>query len=373
MGLQTLDRVSSAWQTAVPESLRTQPKPITAETAGRKALVARALSAAGLTPFLGKSLCPAHRDVRILAYHRVWDIGREETFPYDSELVSATSADFAWQMDYVRRHFDPLTFRQFLAALDEREPMPARPVIVTFDDGFADNFTHAFPILRDCGVPATVFLATDSVGESGTYWYDRLAHLVHTANRAAVPVPWLETPLRLGTTHAERRAALRQVLSVLKRVPNALRLEAQEYFESELALSPEQPDERSGAMTWDQVREMADAGIEFGSHTCSHPILANLTDDELEHELVDSRKSIERELGRPVDVLSYPVGGATAFDNRVRKAVAAAGYRLGVAYLPGMNPLDALDHYGLKRLRIERYITREHFAAMLQLPRWFAS
>jgi peptidoglycan/xylan/chitin deacetylase (PgdA/CDA1 family) len=288
-------------------------------------------------------------------------------------LVSATPEDFAWQMEYVRRHFDPITFRQFLAALDERERMPPRPVIITFDDGFTDNFTHAFPILRDCGVPATIFLATDSIGETGTYWYDRLAHLVLTADHDSVPVPWLDVPLRLGSTSAERRAALRQVLSVLKRVPNALRLEALEHFEAELARMPERTDDLSGALTWDQVRVMADTGIEFGSHTCSHPILANLTDDELEHELVASRQAIERELGQPVGVLSYPVGGATAFDERVRKAVANAGYRLGVAYLPGMNPLAALDRYGLKRLRIERYITREHFEAMLQLPRWFAS
>jgi peptidoglycan/xylan/chitin deacetylase (PgdA/CDA1 family) len=372
MGLQVLDCVSPVWQAAVPESLRTQPKRIPPEATGRKGLIARALSAARLTPHLGRWLCPPHVDVRILAYHRVWNLGREDEFPYDAELISATPREFAWQMQYVRRHFDPITFAHFLDALDGRRSMPARPVIVTFDDGFEDNFTQAFPVLRVTGVPATIFLATDSIGADGTYWFDRLANLVLSTEHEAVPVPWLETPLQIGTSPAKRRSALRSILSVLKRVPNALRLEALEHLESELAPSAEQSDDLSRAMTWEQARVMAEAGIEFGSHTCSHPILANLTDDELEHELVESRQTIERELGRPVEVLSYPVGGTTAFDDRVQKAAAAAGYRLGVAYLPGMNPLEVLDRFGLKRLRMERYITREHFAAMLELPRWFS-
>src|SRR5262245_27448723 len=124
---------SEAWQTAVPDSLRTQPRPIgRPETGGKKALIARALAAAAVTGHLGRRFCPPNRDVRIPAYHAVWGLSADRSFTYDAELVSATPDEFAWQMAYVRQHFNPITFRQFLSALDGREPMPARPVIVTF-------------------------------------------------------------------------------------------------------------------------------------------------------------------------------------------------------------------------------------------------
>ena len=127
----------------------------------------------------------------------------------------------------------------------------------------------------------------------------------------------------------------------------------------------------SGPMTWRQVSEMSAAGIEIGSHSETHPILANVSDGELHHELNESKRSIESYVHRPVTAISYPVGGATAFDKRVCAAVQAAGYRFGVAYVPGTNRLNALDHFGLRRLHVERYTDRAYFASMLNLPEVF--
>ena len=116
---------------------------------------------------------------------------------------------------------------------------------------------------------------------------------------------------------------------------------------------------------------MANCGIEFGSHTVTHPILTNLTDKELDFELVKSRRDIETQTGRPVHAVSYPVGGRSAFDDRVRSAANRAGYCLGLSYLPGTNRLPGLDRSGLRRQHIERYTDRAYFAAMLGLPEVF--
>jgi peptidoglycan/xylan/chitin deacetylase (PgdA/CDA1 family) len=126
-------------------------------------------------------------------------------------------------------------------------------------------------------------------------------------------------------------------------------------------------------MNWAQVRELSDAGMEIGSHSVSHPVLAQIEDDDvLRRELHDSKAAIEHHTGRPVVSLAYPVGGRAAYDDRVVAATREAGYRFAFTYGAGPNRLDALDGYRIKRLAVERYVSRNRFAAMLAAPPLFA-
>jgi peptidoglycan/xylan/chitin deacetylase (PgdA/CDA1 family) len=116
---------------------------------------------------------------------------------------------------------------------------------------------------------------------------------------------------------------------------------------------------------------MSAAGIEIGSHTVSHPILSMLDDASLTRELVDSRHTLEHELGKPVSVLAYPVGGAQEFNDKVVEVAQATGYRLGVSYMQGVNRLGGLDPFRLRRQHVERYTTAPYFSAQLSLPELF--
>lgn len=339
---------------------------------GKKAVLARVLNAGGVGRALGRVRGMLRQDVRVLAYHRVWDLGSDDSFLYDTELVSASTADFAWQVQYVRENFSPITFSHLLRAIDGNGTLPPRPIILTFDDGYEDNYEHAFPILEAYGVPATMFLSTGYIGGDQTYWFDRLQHLLLTApHQLFSPVPEA-APVPLGPCLKSRRLLYAQLVRMLKRVPNSFRLEVLQRLELDLdgASRPHSAPE-SRPMTWDQARQMSSRGIEFGSHSVTHPVLANLTDEELRAELVDSKATLERELRRPIEVIAYPVGGKTAYDDRVRAAVQAAGYRLGLSYLPGINRLTKLDHFGLRRMPVERYLERSYFASMLQVPELF--
>jgi len=338
----------------------------------KKTLLARCLVAGRVLSPLARIRAACRADIPILAYHRIWDIEDEDAFPFDVELVSAGTADFRWQMEYVRQNFDPITFATLLQILDGERPSPPKPVIITFDDGFDDNFQHAFPILNALDIPATIFLATGFIDGEQTFWYDRLAHLILRAPARELTISGLTGPVRLLGDVSSRRQALRSVLSELKRVENAQRLDVLASLERELGNS-----QYAGAayesrpLNWNQIREMAHCGIEFGSHTVTHPILSNLTDKELDFELVKSRRDIESQIGKSVPAICYPVGGPSAFNDRVRTAAQRAGYRLGVSYIPGTNPLRDLDHYGLRRQHVERYTDRAYFAAMLGLPEAF--
>lgn len=338
---------------------------------GKREWAARLLAATGVGE-AWRRLAPVGNRITILAYHRVYDLGEEDGFPFDPELVSATPADFRWQMQHVLRAGSPMTFARLAAVLDARADLPTHPIIVTFDDGHGDNFTRAFPVLRDLGIPATVFLSTGYVGKAGTFWFDRVVQLLYRAPRGKVCVPTVALDEQIGPDVASRRETAGRLLRVLKAVPDAVRLCALRELEDALGGYPPPGDAAlSGALTWDQVREMARAGIEFGSHSVTHPVLTRLDDGSLADELALSRRTIEKEVGQAVTAVAYPVGGPEAFDERVVSASVRAGYRFGVSYVSGVND-GVPDPYRLRRLHVERYTSRAYFEALLSVPGLFA-
>lgn len=340
---------------------------------GKKELLAEYLVVGRVLPAMARVRSLWRADIPILAYHRIWDVADDNRFPFDVELVSASIADFAWQMDYVRLNFTPITFHTLLQILDGEVEAPPRPVLITFDDGYDDNYHHAFPILAAHEIPATIFLSTGYIDGEQTFWYDRLAQLMLSAIPRPVPIKGWEAPLTFSSDKPSRRAALSRLLTWLKHVPNELRLETLRHIEAELGeAEPHISQPESRPLTWNQVREMSAAGIEFGSHTVSHPILSNLSHDDLRNELTESKHEIEGQIGKPVEVIAYPVGGPTAFNDEVRRAARGAGYRLATSYISGTNVKNNLDHLALRRLHVERYTSRALFASLLNLPELFA-
>jgi len=337
---------------------------------GRRERVAGVLGSLNMLEPLGSLRALMRSELPILAYHRVIDMGPETEFPFDPELVSATPADFREQMKYVATHFDVVTFRDVLRYIDGEASLPARPIIVTFDDGYLDNYTYAFPILRELGLPATIFVSTGYVGARDTFWYDQLAYTIY---RAAAGTFVLGTVrFELGDVASRRRAAA-DAIRFLRGVPDPVR-------RAHLVRLSERPDygirdedsALSCPMGWSQIAELHEAGIEIASHTVSHPALSQCDDETLAFELRESRRELESRLGIPVEVVAYPFGGPGEYDGRVMRAAAASGYRLAASYISGRNPFSNLVAHELRRLHVERYTDLPTLASMLQLPRLFA-
>ena len=200
--------------------------------------------------------------LRIVYYHRIDD---------EDHRSCVTPRAFAEQMRWLRTEgFSVLRFDAIAEYLESGRPFPDRSVVITFDDGFADNHRNAFPVLASEGIPATIFLAT-------------------------------------GFIEGDALPVLR---------------------------------DRSGVapLSWNQVEEMAQHGIEMGAHTVTHPELPGLDDTALRREVFDCRRAIEERLGRPVGSFCYPRG---KFDERVVSAVRKAGYRLACTTLPGPVTADS--------------------------------
>lgn len=334
-------------------------------------LVANAWSFSGLSRVALRAGFIGRQTLIVLAYHRVLDIGDEECFGADPELVSATVADFEWQMRFLRDHFAPVTFRQLIDRLDRGADLPAHSVVVTFDDGHIDNYTLAFPVLRKLGLPATIFLSTGYIGSGSPFWFDRVASILRRARPGTFELKAIGYRGEL-TDMPSRHRASSAVLHALKRVHESTRLacldELSSLEESQASATRSSP---PFAIDWDQVREMAQSGIEFGSHTVTHPILANVDQQQLERELVESRLAIESQTGQSVEVVAYPIGKRFAYDERVIAACRSAGYRLGVSYESGVNSWPACAPFELRRIAVERYTNRAMFEALLSLPRLF--
>jgi peptidoglycan/xylan/chitin deacetylase (PgdA/CDA1 family) len=339
--------------------------------AGRRPRLARACGRAGLLPLIGRVRAALLRDVRILAYHRVLDEAEPGDFRFDPELISASSDAFRRQLAIVKRRFVPMRFDELIDCLDRGRPVPQRAVLITFDDGYDDNYRCAWPILRDAGLSAMFFVSTGHIDSGQPYAYDWLVHMLCTTRAAALKSPELRIDWALPDDLAARREIAGQVLDRIK----LLDADAQQALIDRLQREWSMPSDAGHAdcrpMSWAQLREMHASGMEVGSHGVDHRMLARMRPEAMREEVASSKRTIERELGAQAHVISYPVGGVDAYSDAVVAAVRDAGYRMACSYLAGPESLRAASRYEMRRIPIERQMDADWFEAMLALPEIF--
>ena len=220
---------------------------------------------------------------------------------------------------------------------DGRSPRPDRPLaVVTVDDGYADFHDHAFPVLRELGLTATLFVSTGFVDGTSWMWWDRIRWALDHTDHASVAFPFRGAVLRGDLDTDRGRTAFWQTL-----VP-ALRFVADAEKETvvvDLAEAldvavPAAPPTRYAPSTWEQIVAMADAGITMGAHTRTHPILAQLDRETAWAEIEGSRADLAAHLGRAPGWFAYPQGGPADFTAGTEDLVAEAGFDgCYVAYL----------------------------------------
>jgi len=272
---------------------------------------------------------------RVLAYHNVTDRS-------DPVFGLATSA-FARQMRFLHRYYRVVPLDAVSEMLAGTRPWIERAVAITFDDGYEDNYHVAWPILRELGLPATIFLTTDYIGTRGGIWLNRL----HFALRLT-PLDQLIAPEALGgtptafplRTDAERATAAHRLVDALYNLPPAERKPLAEQIVGALdahldGFSPTPSALRF--LSWDQVREMSAGGlVTFGSHGGSHSIVSRLSDEVVREELTASKAAIERETGLPVRHFAYPNGTEGDWDERAVSLLPELGYATAVTMRRGL-------------------------------------
>jgi len=309
----------------------------------------------------------------VLAYHRIAEIS-STTFDMFAPNVSATPSRFAEQMDFVARHFNVVSVTDVQNWLMEKRQLPSNPLLITFDDGYRDNFDHAFPILQQHGFPAVIFLATNYIGKSTPFFWDLVAYcFFHTKKKKAVfPIlgiqQWADTK--------EKTAVMYNWLNCLKQLPDDEKETAVAELPNLLEVSIPSNAFANLCVTWDQVRIMSDAGIVFGAHTQNHPILTRISLERSQKEIMNSQAHIVAETRQPVISFAYPNGQESDFNSALKKILQQAGFSMAFTLLPGPSKPNETSSgpFAIRRIFIGHQDDLSRFAAKVAgLPRFIAS
>jgi len=262
----------------------------------------------------------------ILIFHRV-HAQADSIFPREPD-----AARFERLMRFVARSFRVITLGEAVTCLAQGK-LPSRALVITFDDGYADNAEVALPILQRCGLRASFFVASGFL-DGGRMWNDSVIECLRACRHPEVDLePFGLRRFSLAGA-AERRLAIEALLPRIKYLGLAGRAEAISRLQDVcgVAVLPSDLMMRSA-----QVRELHRAGMEIGGHTVNHPILATLTPAEAEYEIAEGRWQLESIIGAPVDLFAYPNGKpGRDYDNSHVALLQKLGFRGAVSTAPGV-------------------------------------
>jgi peptidoglycan/xylan/chitin deacetylase (PgdA/CDA1 family) len=307
---------------------------------------------------------PLWRGALILGYHRI--LKSEADTAFDPGVVSATPAGLDAQLQLITRHFDVVSPNVL-----EESRTAGRRVVLTFDDGYRDNYELAFPVLRRYGVPATFFLATGFLDRPRVPWWDELAWMARTSPRQVLGGgAWLRRPIPL---EGDRRGAVDELVRTFKALPTT-RTRGFLDFCGDAAGTGRCADS-AGAnlwMTWQMAAELRDAGMVIGGHTATHPVLARADEGTQRREIEECRRRLREELGAPMRYFAYPVGLPGSFDDTTQRILRRAGVRLAFSLHGGYLRPRRLDPYDVPRASVGITSDPSALRAALALPRLFA-
>jgi peptidoglycan/xylan/chitin deacetylase (PgdA/CDA1 family) len=314
---------------------------------GKREMLARSLFWSGASFLL--SQLPARDSLVVLNYHR---IGNPDEDLFDPGVFSASADQFDNQISHLKRHVSLVTLEEALAYIEGSEKTKTRRcrVLVTFDDGYLDNYSIAFPILHAHGTQAVFFLATSMVGSFDIPWWDQIAYLVKNAGRRRYVLSY-PANLAVDIDRNGFAKSLESILRSYKKPGNADPARFLRELEGKTEGKP-LPETSRRFLNWDEAREMKRAGMEIGSHTHSHQVLGQLKPERQLEELSISRAILKQQLGAETNVLAYPVGSRTSFNRETQRMAREAGYRCAFSHHGGRNTLGEISPYDVKRTKM---------------------
>jgi len=279
----------------------------------------------------------------ILTYHRVLDVP-------DPMVSEPDVSAFRAQLTYLARHMRILPLREALALMASRS-LPAGAVSITFDDGYANNFSCALPVLESLGVPATVFVATGYL-DGGCMWNDGVIETFRLCRKQSLDLRGLDAGVNLGRYELgsldDRRAGKFAVIEALKYRAFPERAE----LVKRIAEIAEVQLPTNLMLTSNEVRDLRRAGIEIGGHTVNHPILSRIGPDEARREIAAGAAQLEAITGERPKVFAYPNGrSGRDFGPEHAAMVRDAGFTHALTTDPGIGQRGT-DPYALPRIAL---------------------
>lgn len=282
--------------------------------------------------------------LRVLTYHRVDEPSKK---PYlDPSLISATPYSFEKHMQFIKQHYHPISVYDVIAFFKEGKTLPSQSVLITFDDGYADFKTNAWPILKRYQIPVLLFIPTAYPSHPERYlWWDRLHNAMITTTQTGI-----DTPIGyLSLTDADTRLqAYKSLRDYIKKQPYPEGMELVERTSHALGV-PTLGD--NFILDWEALRQLATDGVIMAPHTCTHPLLHRIDLESARQEVRQSYEDLIREIGQTVSVFAYPGGG---YSTEVVNMLKEEKFDLAFTTLRGINNLPQANPLLLHRINVGR-------------------
>jgi len=291
-----------------------------------------------------------HNKLRVLTYHRIID--PTDDFIQHRGVISAIPENFERQVKFLVKNYNLISFDHLKQAVNAEIRLPKRPLIITFDDGYKDNYTNAFPILQKYGASATFFLTTGFLDGCNTPWWDGLARALQ---KTTIPKVNLGILGKYSlNSPKDKLLTISMVNRKLKNMDDTERIQKIEWIKSKLGINTQENDRYNQFMSWDNIMEMDKEGMQFGAHTVTH---CNLTKESIKvakREIIESKKRIEEKLKKDIVAFCYPYGYKKYLNQDIIALLRKSGIFCAVSTDLGINTLnDKLNLYTLKRIGID--------------------
>lgn len=274
----------------------------------------------------------------IIYYHRVTKRAEALSEGEGNPHLWISEAVFEKQVNHLCRNTTVISLDDFIGYSLYGERLPENSLLITFDDGYADNYYYALPILRKYRVPATIFLTACKIGSDESFWWDDLYAILKSV--ASSNVLWASLE-KLGwawpfakddrNSYGNCKGDFlgKYFVELSERIVRGSAKEAAETLKNLQRITGFKKDlGKRMFLTWDQVKEMRRNGISFGSHSWGHENLALLSKSDLKKELIQSKLIIEGHLEERICAFSYPYG---IYDQRCKRLLAESGYEIAFA------------------------------------------
>lgn len=285
----------------------------------------------------------------VLLYHRV------DELQADHQQLAVSPKHFDEQLSFLKENYNLVTIEEFYDKLSTKTRFDPHTVILTFDDGYADNYIHALPILEKHGTQALFYITTSKLNTNEMLWWDALEYIFFKV--AEIPVSLSITINGKGyafdTTHGNKARIYKQLHPLIKYTHYRERDRVMKIL-FDWAKIREVKNEDYRLLTHHELKTMAQSSsCIIGAHTVDHPVLSKLSFDEQYEQMMSSKNKLEELTGKHIIHFSYPFGSKVDYNNNSIKACEQAGFDMVTSNF------EWQVHTYTGKFEIPRYLVRD--------------
>ncbi len=291
----------------------------------------------------------------VLLYHRVTDLKT------DPQLLAVNPTNFDNHISLLKKKYTLLHVDQFYDLLSKQKKFPKNSILITFDDGYADNYIEALPVLEKYNAQALFYISTGTLNTTNEYWWDAMERIIllSDVNFVADNFELNGLQFELADLNSVKKNSLYEsILPILRNMPSSNR-------EEKIAIlshlfNSVKGRETHRAMTFDELKRMSESrSAIIGAHTHLHPSLASLTYEQQLDEIQLSKSILEKIINKPVKHFSYPFGKISDFNLETIAICKKTGFDMVAANYPELvdkkSNLYSFPRFLVRDWSIERF------------------